>query len=229
MRFYSCFLVAFLCVLAFDDGGFLLLSNGGITSSYVRNEEKSVDMPFDSDVFKVPQGYNAPQQVHITQGDHEGKAIIVSWITVDEPGSSTVLYWPRNSTKMVQATGHITTYTYYNYTSGYIHHCTLEDLESNSTYYYEIGFGHTTRTFWFVTPPEVGPGVPCTFGIIGDLGQTYDSNTTLTHYEMNPVKGKTMLYVGDLSYADHYPYHDNRRWDSWGRFVERSVAYQPWI
>ncbi|KAD5318274.1 hypothetical protein E3N88_18220 [Mikania micrantha] len=46
---------------------------------------------------------------------------------------------------------------------------------------------------------------------------------------MNPIKGETVLYVGDLSYADHYPYHDNRRWDSWARFVERSVAYQPWI
>lgn len=38
-----------------------------------------------------------------------------------------------------------------------------------------------------------------------------------------------MLFVGDLSYADAYPLHDNNRWDSWARFVERSVAYQPWI
>lgn len=38
-----------------------------------------------------------------------------------------------------------------------------------------------------------------------------------------------MLFVGDLSYADQYPDHDNRRWDTWGRFVERSTAYQPWI
>lgn len=63
----------------------------------------------------------------------------------------------------------------------------------------------------------------------GDLGQTYDSNITLTHYEQNPNKGQTVLYVGDLSYADNYPFHDNVRWDTWGRFVERSVAYQPWI
>ena len=63
----------------------------------------------------------------------------------------------------------------------------------------------------------------------GDLGQSYDSNRTLTHYELNPQKGKTVLFVGDLSYADNYPNHDNNRWDSWGRFVERSVAYQPWI
>jgi hypothetical protein len=38
-----------------------------------------------------------------------------------------------------------------------------------------------------------------------------------------------VLFVGDLSYADNYPYHDNVRWDTWARFVERNVAYQPWI
>lgn len=38
-----------------------------------------------------------------------------------------------------------------------------------------------------------------------------------------------MLYVGDLSYADDYPFHDNVRWDTWGRFTERVAAYQPWI
>ncbi|KAK1423903.1 hypothetical protein QVD17_19213 [Tagetes erecta] len=230
MGFCKCFLVAVLCVLALDiNGGLLLLTNGGVTSSFVRNEEKSIDMPFDSDVFRVPSGYNAPQQVHIIQGDHMGKAMIVSWVTVDEPGSSTVLYWAQDSSQKDQATGQITTYKYYNYTSGYIHHCTLQNLEFSTKYYYEVGIDHTTRTFWFVTPPEVGPDMPYTFGIIGDLGQTYDSNITLTHYEMNPIKGESVLYVGDLSYADHYPYHDNRRWDSWARFVERSVAYQPWI
>ncbi|KAG9135099.1 hypothetical protein Leryth_011592 [Lithospermum erythrorhizon] len=70
--------------------------------------------------------------------------------------------------------------------------------------------------------------VPYT-GPSGDLGQSYDSNSTLTHYELNPTKGQTVLFVGDLSYADQYPNNDNVRWDTWGRFVERSVAYQPWI
>lgn len=37
--------------------------NGGTTSAFVRNVEKTVDMPLDSDVFRVPPGYNAPQQV----------------------------------------------------------------------------------------------------------------------------------------------------------------------
>ena len=65
--------------------------------------------------------------------------------------------------------------------------------------------------------------------VAGDLGQSFDSNITLTHYENNPLKGQTILFVGDFSYADTYPNHDNNRWDTWGRFIERSTAYQPWI
>ncbi|XP_009335656.2 purple acid phosphatase 2 [Pyrus x bretschneideri] len=208
----------------------LEVCDGGITSSYVRNDDLSLDMPLDSDVFRVPPGYNAPQQVHITQGDHEGKGVIVSWVTPDEPGSSTVIYWAENNTslkKSAQAT--VLTYKYFNYTSGYIHHCTIDNLEFDTKYYYEVGTGNTARRFWFVTPPRVGPDVAYTFGLIGDLGQTHDSNDTLTHYELNPAKGQTLLFVGDLSYADDYPFHDNNRWDTWGRFVERNVAYQPWI
>lgn len=63
MGFYKCFCVTILWVFVLDNGGFLLLTNGGITSSFVRNEERSIDMPFDSDVFRIPPGYNAPQQV----------------------------------------------------------------------------------------------------------------------------------------------------------------------
>lgn len=62
----------------------------------------------------------------------------------------------------------------------------------------------------------------------GDMGQTHDSNQTFEHY-VSSGKGQAMLYIGDLSYADDCPYHDNVRWDVWARFVEKSAAYQPWI
>jgi hypothetical protein len=68
----------------------------------------------------------------------------------------------------------------------------------------------------------------CFFDILGDLGQTYNSLSTLEHYMQSG--GQTVLYVGDLSYADRYEYNNvGIRWDSWGRFIERSSAYQPWI
>ena len=41
-----------------------LFCNGGKTSPFVRKVEKTMDMPLDSDVFRVPPGYNAPQQVY---------------------------------------------------------------------------------------------------------------------------------------------------------------------
>ncbi|KAE8730388.1 Purple acid phosphatase 2 [Hibiscus syriacus] len=205
------------------------LCNGGKTSIYARKPEKTGDMPLHSDVFRVPSGHNAPQQVHITQGDHVGKAVIVSWVTQDEPGSNTVVFWKENSNEKRKTEGEVKTYKFHKYTSGYIHHCIIRNLEYNTKYYYEIGDSDSNRKFWFTTPPPVSPDAPYTFGIIGDLGQTFDSNSTITHYEQNPRKGQTVLYVGDLSYADIYPNHDNVRWDTWGRLIERSVAYQPWI
>ncbi|XP_059432421.1 purple acid phosphatase 2-like [Corylus avellana] len=207
-----------------------VLCHGGISSSYRRvATELNIDMPVDSDTFYVPPGENTPQQVHITQGDHVGTAVIVSWITPKAPGFSVVRYWSENSTKIRWARGTIETYRYFNYTSGYIHHANISNLEFNSKYYYKVGAGKYARIFWFVTPPAPGPDVPYTFGLIGDLGQTYDSSITITHYQNDPLNGQAVLFLGDLSYADDYPFHDNVRWDTWGRLVERSAAYQPWI
>ncbi|MBA0751401.1 hypothetical protein Gogos_000329 [Gossypium gossypioides] len=189
-----------------------VICNGGKTSTYVRKVEKTVDMPLDSDVFRVPPGYNAPQQVHITQGDHVGKAVIVSWVTEDEPGSSTVVYWIENSKEKKKAKGKFNTYRFFNYTSGFIHHCTIRNLQL-------VPMSHT-HLVSLVRESLIN---------VWDLGQSFDSNRTLTHYEQNPVKGEAVLFVGDLSYADNYPNHDNVRWDTWGRFTERVVAYQPWI
>jgi len=69
-------------------------------------------------------------QVHITIGDHVGRAMIVSWVTVDEPGNSLVQYWSEDSSqKREVAKGNHVTYRFFNYSSGFIHHCTLRDLE----------------------------------------------------------------------------------------------------
>ncbi|KAM0951741.1 putative Acid phosphatase [Dioscorea sansibarensis] len=187
----------------------------GFTSSYVSKADKPKDMPLDADVFMLPPGYNAPNQVHITQGNMDGSEMIISWITNDEPGTNTVLYGTSKYNLSFQAEGRVNQYKFFNYTSGFIHHCTLKNLKFDTKYYYEVGIGHTKQKSWFNTPPKVGP-------------DSYDSNITLAHYESNLAKGQAVLFVGDLSYADNYN-HNNIRWDTWGRFVERSAAYQPWI
>lgn len=208
----------------------LCLANGvysGRTSSYVRGEFPSTDIPLESDWFATPNGYNAPQQVHITQGDYDGKAVIISWVTASEPAPSEVFYSKEENRYDQKAVGEMTNYTFYDYKSGYIHHCLVDGLEYNTKYYYKIGTGDSAREFWFQTPPAIDADASYTFGIIGDLGQTFNSLSTLQHYEKSG--GQSVLFVGDLSYADRYEHNDGIRWDSWGRLVERSTAYQPWI
>ncbi|KAJ1378928.1 Purple acid phosphatase-like, N-terminal [Sesbania bispinosa] len=215
-------LASFVFLSSIRDG------NAGITSSFIRSEWPSVDIPLNHEAFAVPKGYNAPQQVHITQGDYDGKAVIVSWVTMDEPGPSKVEYGTSENKFQASAEGTVTNYTFYKYKSGYIHHCLIEGLEYKTKYYYRIGSGDSSREFWFETPPKVEPDAPYKFGIIGDLGQTFNSLSTLEHYIQSGAQ--TVLFVGDLSYADRYKYNDvGLRWDTWGRFVEKSVAYQPWI
>ncbi|KAL7178402.1 hypothetical protein ACSBR2_031531 [Camellia fascicularis] len=62
---------------------------------------------------------------------------------------------------------------------------------------------------------------------LSDLGQTADSNRTLEHYMSNPIKGQAVLFSGDLSYADDHPNHDNTKWDTFGRFIEKSEETDP--
>ncbi|KAL0345359.1 UNVERIFIED_CONTAM: Bifunctional purple acid phosphatase 26 [Sesamum radiatum] len=202
--------------------------DAGVTSSFIRNEWPSVDIPLDNEVFAVPKGYNAPQQVHITQGDYDGRAVIISWVTANEPGSNRVRVGLTEGKYDIVAEGTVHNYTFYNYKSGYIHQCLVDDLQYDTKYYYEIGDGDSSRKFWFKTPPKIDPDASYKFGIIGDLGQTFNSLSTLEHCMQTGAQA--ILFVGDLSYADRYDNHDvGVRWDSWGRFVERSAAYQPWM
>lgn len=102
--------------------------HGGETSSYTRSTVSSTDMP--AEAFPSPSGYNAPEQVHITQGDRGGRGVIISWVTPDERHPDVVRYWSANDPSDVKTShSQISTYRYYNYSSGYIHHATIRKLE----------------------------------------------------------------------------------------------------
>lgn len=58
--------------------------------------------------------------------------MIISWITPDEVGSSMVLYWAEDSKVKKSANSTVVTYKYYDYSSGYIHHCIIKNLEVSS-------------------------------------------------------------------------------------------------
>jgi hypothetical protein len=60
-----------------------------------------------------------------------------------------------------------------------------------------------SQEFSFVSPPPVGAGaLPYRLAVIGDLGQTPNSLSTLEHLEVNDPG--SVIDVGDLSYADGF-------------------------
>ncbi|KAE8657897.1 Bifunctional purple acid phosphatase 26 [Hibiscus syriacus] len=207
--------------------------NAGVTCVFIRKEYPSKDIPLDNEVFAVPTGYNSPQQVHITQEDYDVKAVIISWVTADEPEASKVQYGTSKGKYEFTAEGRMTNDTFMNTNLAISIMFLLMILREQigclnilfavlSKYYYKIG--NVTLTKAVLMLDKFLVSIECQ----SDLGQTYNSLSTLEHYMQSGAQ--TVLFVGDLSYADRYQYNDvGIRWDSWGRFVEKSTAYQPLI
>ncbi|KAL9999419.1 putative Acid phosphatase [Helianthus debilis subsp. tardiflorus] len=157
-----------------------------------------------------------PQQVHVSL---VGKNYMkVSWVTDESRVPSTVDYGTTPGKYDSSGTGEHTSYRYFFYTSGKIHHVTIGPLLPDTTYYYRCG--GSGPEFNFRTPPAT---FPIEFAVAGDLGQTGWTTTTLKH--MNATNYDVLLLPGDLSYADT----QQPLWDSFGRLVEPYASRRPWM
>uniref|UniRef100_A0A7C9A6X4 Purple acid phosphatase n=1 Tax=Opuntia streptacantha TaxID=393608 RepID=A0A7C9A6X4_OPUST len=136
-----------------------------------------------------------------------------------------------------------------NYTSGIIHHVRLEGLQPGTKYYYKCGDGSipaSSEERIFETLPLPGSNVyPRRIAVIGDLGLTHNSSTTIDHVTQNDPS--LILMVGDLCYANQYQTTGGKgascfscafpdapiretyqpRWDGWGRFMEPLISKVP--
>ncbi|KAL2653087.1 hypothetical protein R1flu_021215 [Riccia fluitans] len=208
-----------------------------------------------------------PEQIFIALSGHD--AMWVSWVTGEaqigqkiqprDPSSvaSVAVYGTESGsyTDSVEGSHEIYNQLYPfpgldNYTSGIIHHVRLTGLKPETKYYYQVGdpyLGAMSHELSFTTLPLAGPkSFPARIGVIGDLGLTYNSTSTLDHLMMN--KPDLVLMVGDLVYADLYvtngtgaasysrafpdtPIHETYqpRWDLWGRFMEPLASKVPFM
>ncbi|KAG7961371.1 hypothetical protein I3843_09G012000 [Carya illinoinensis] len=158
----------------------------------------------------------SPQQVHLSVAGEDKMRI--SWIT-EAPTPATVQYGTSPGKYEFSADGTTSSYSYLTYDSGEIHDTVIGPLKPNSLYYYRCGVD-STREFSFKTPPTQ---FPVKFAVVGDLGQTGWTQSTLRHiaesnYDM-------LLLPGDLSYADL----NQPLWDSFGRLVEPLASQRPWM
>lgn len=129
------------------------------------------------------------------------------------------------------------------YQSPILHHVLLDGLEPGVTYYYKVGnMQDGFSNIFNFTMPKRGNEYPFVIAVTADLGQTYNSSTTLDR--MIAAKADVSLLVGDLSYADSYwangsfyfwTYSPNMtyfksyqpRWDTWARLVQKLAAFVP--
>ncbi|GAB4833397.1 Purple acid phosphatase 22 [Ancistrocladus abbreviatus] len=157
-----------------------------------------------------------PEQVHISLvgKDH----MRVSWITSNSKAPSIVEYGKAPGQYEASATGDQLKYEYFFYFSGEIHHVVIGPLEPSTTYYYRCS--KAGPEFSFRTPPA---SLPIEFAIVGDLGQTEWTASTLKHVSEKDYD--VFLLPGDLSYADT----QQPLWDSFGRLVEPYASQRPWM
>ncbi|KAL2345212.1 hypothetical protein Fmac_006497 [Flemingia macrophylla] len=162
------------------------------------------------------RSHSEPQQVHISLVGKENMR--VSWITQDKHAESLVEYGTKSGQYSAKATGEQTSYQYFFYTSGLIHNVVIGPLQPATTYYYRCGA--SPPEFSFRTPPS---NFPIEFVVVGDLGQTEWTASTLKHVDSSDYD--VFLLPGDLSYADS----QQPLWDSFGRLVEPYASKRPWM
>ncbi|XP_062183062.1 purple acid phosphatase 22-like [Phragmites australis] len=157
-----------------------------------------------------------PQQLHISTVG--ASSMRISWVTEDRSAQSVVDYGISPGKYTASETGYHTTYQFLSYKSGAIHHVTIGPLEPSTTYYYRCG--KAGDEFSLRTPPAT---LPIEFIIIGDVGQTGWTASTLSH--IGAAGYDILLLPGDLSYADTR----QELWDLWGRLVQPLASSRPWM
>lgn len=169
-------------------------------------------------------------QIHIAQGK-TSESMIISWVTKSVRGS-TVWYGLNETSLNMIKYGNETSYKFDYpkegvYESGTIHHVELTNLKPSTQYFYicgDIESDTHSDIFNFTTTSYVGSFLPITFGVVGDLGQTSDSEKTLIHLSNNK-KIQLILHPGDLSYADC----NQKLWDSYGELIQPLASRIPWM
>ncbi|OVA06852.1 Phosphoesterase domain [Macleaya cordata] len=226
----------------------------------------AVDLPdTDPRVQRNVTGFE-PEQISVTLSvSHD--SVWISWITGEfqignnikplnpKTVASVVRYGTLRFPLFHEATGHSVVYNQLypfeglqNYTSGIIHHVRLTGLKPCTQYYYRCGdpsIPAMSVLLSFKTMPVSGPrSYPERIAIVGDLGLTYNTTSTISHLISN--NPDVVLLVGDVTYANlyltngtgsdcyscsfsHTPIHETYqpRWDYWGRYMQPLISKVP--
>ena len=173
--------------------------------------------------------------MHLAQGLTSSE-MRVMWVTeqdgntdceiTDSSGSVVKVSGEKESYTFASSVGTWTKITYADYTSGTLHNALFTQLKPKAKYTYKCGDSEAkvwSKEFSFTTLPAPGDATPIRWGVLGDLGTTSDSRTTVEHAIQSGAQG--ILHAGDLSYANC----NQPVWDMYGKMVEPLAAAVPWM
>ncbi|GAB2221479.1 hypothetical protein Droror1_Dr00012660 [Drosera rotundifolia] len=226
----------------------------------------SDDLPMTDPRLRKNVTGDIPEQIALAVASP--RSMWVSWVTGDakvgsnvtalDPSTVASEVWcgKRSGNYTIKAKGVSVAYSQLypfegllNYTSGIIHHVKVEGLEPGTKYYYKCGDSSIqvmSEELFFETVPLPSRDVyPRRVGVLGDLGLTGNTSTTIRHLIQNDPS--VVLMVGDLSYANQYlttggkgascfscafpdaPIRETYqpRWDGWGRFLQPLISRVP--
>ncbi|MBA0599894.1 hypothetical protein Gorai_006094 [Gossypium raimondii] len=226
----------------------------------------SDDIPMDDPRLKKNVTSMFPEQIALALCTPT--SMWVSWVTGDaqigpnvtalDPTSvaSEVWYGKESGKYSSKKRGNATVYSQlypfeglFNYTSAIIHHVRIDGLEPETKYYYRCGDSSlpamSEEHVFETLPLPAQNSYPRRIAVIGDLGLTRNSSTTIDHLSKNDPS--LILMVGDLTYANQYlttggkgvpcfscafpdaPIRETYqpRWDGWGRYMEPLVSRVP--
>jgi len=175
----------------------------------------------------------APEQVSLNYGSLPSE-MVAMWTTVNADSSSTFCEFgtaPDNLDNVVVATRSSYYMASSNYTSPIIFKAVMTGLTAgNKIYYYRVGspsLGYS-NVFSFKSNPGFGASVtPVTFHLLGDVGQTENSISTLEQIvevesSLTTFSGG-IVSMGDLSYANG----NQPLWDSFGNMRQFAASQIP--
>ncbi|KAH9650205.1 Purple acid phosphatase [Citrus sinensis] len=227
----------------------------------------SDDLPMNHTRLKKNVTSNFPEQIALAISSPT--SMWVSWVSGDaqigsnvtplDPSTvaSDVWYGKQSGKYTSKRGGNATVYSQLypfkgllNYTSGIIHHVKIDGLDPGTKYYYKCGDSKIpamSAEHVFETLPLPSPtSYPHRIAVIGDLGLTSNSSTTVDHLIQNDPS--LILMVGDLTYANQYlttggkaascyscafpdaPIRETYqpRWDGWGSYQPRLCTSIAW-
>lgn len=208
-----------------------------------------------------------PRQMHISPSTPASSSMTLSWVTQEACNSTAWVSPVSPITKSpltkyeVVAHGEIgQTYTtnsqYGIYMSPYIHHVKVTDLKPATEYSYTVGsIDVVSKPHMFTTLPSAGSPGPVRIAVIGDLGMTAASVSTMEGVvqsaevsDLEPdISPSFVMLVGDLSYGTDFSFlfHTSRQtlmivtlriadsngtmWDTWGRTFEPYYSTLPLV